>query len=162
MIETPKARILHTAITQVCPAVGAMNAKQTRFALIVTEQNQIFPQQSYGQGGSPLRELFRKCGRYPVPPHELSARRPRAHLRQQLVFFLCHDDTHEAIPKSGQTPSCGGLCGCLCGGHCRSNPISSKCVLILTPYGWVFVLVLDHGAPFFHTHIPPVVFTVAS
>ena len=89
VVDATEPAILQAAIAQIGAAMRAVDAQQSRPALLVAEENKIFTEEPDGQRGTPRRKLLGEGGRLPVPAHQLAARRSRTNTGQQLVFFMC-------------------------------------------------------------------------
>jgi hypothetical protein len=87
MIEAAQAAIFDTAVTQIGTPMGAVQSEETKRAVIVAEQDQLFAQDAYRQRRATARQLFHQGHRLPVAAQQITPRRAGAGLADENIFF---------------------------------------------------------------------------
>ena len=67
VVNAADAAILEAAVAQVGAPVRAMDAEQAGLTLVVPKEDQVFAEQSHGQGRASDRQLLGQRCRLPVP-----------------------------------------------------------------------------------------------
>src|SRR6185312_4024802 len=84
VIDAAQPAILDAPVTEIGAAMRALQAEQTKAALVVAEQHQILAHDPYMKRRAARHDIARQGDRLPVAAHEVAARRTRPGLRQQF------------------------------------------------------------------------------
>jgi len=87
MISAGESSLFDPAVGERRAAMGTAVGEKTDSALVVTEQRQVFAENSHELGGIFFRQLARDGNRMPVTAKQFARRRSRSHPSQQFVFF---------------------------------------------------------------------------
>ena len=88
MVDATEPAIFEPAIAEIRPSMGAMQTEQSDAALILAKKDEIFPERSNRERGSPIGQFLRERHRLPITAQKSSGWSPGANPGQQLVLFL--------------------------------------------------------------------------
>jgi hypothetical protein len=90
VIDAPETSVLDSSKAEVRPPVGAVKTQKARPSLTVAKEDQILPQNPYGDRRSTRWKLVRESDWLPVAPQQIPPRRAAPDPGQKVVFFSGH------------------------------------------------------------------------